>query len=275
MLPYKNKIAVAGHRGYAAKYPENTIVSFKAAIDAGVDMIETDVHMTKDGRLVLIHDATVDRTTDGTGLVMEKTLAEIKALDAGAHKGEDFRGERIPTLEELLDLVSDNEELLFNIELKDFYEPLLRPWQKDHSESSLRAFSKECADKTVSVLKKYGVFDRCVINSWGGELLEYVIEEYPDAKIHAYSPQEHMGRWQKRCNLDYSYCVCLWGIPEKKTVPKKIFDVTIASGVEPWIYFKEEDLAEYDEAISYGAKLITANDPVTVLNYLREKGLHK
>ncbi len=276
-LPYKNKVAVAGHRGFAAKYPENTLVSFKAAIDAGVDMIETDVRMTSDGELVLIHDAFVDRTTDGKGLVMEKTFAELRALDAGSHKGEEFRGERIPTLGELLDLTQDIPDMLFNIEFKEFYEPLTgdRKWQNDYPEAEFRARCIECADKIIKMLRDRGVYDRCVINSWGGELLEYIKEKYPDAKIHAYSPQEHMGRWQKRCILDYAYCVCLWGVPEKQVVPKKIFDVTIGSGVEAWVYYKEENRAEYDEAISLGANLITANDPEMVINYLRERGLHK
>ena len=80
-------IYVSGHRGWFDKCPENTIESFQAALDLGVDQIETDIRVTKDGELVLMHDATVDRTTDGTGKVIDYTLAELKQLDAGIHKG--------------------------------------------------------------------------------------------------------------------------------------------------------------------------------------------
>ena len=72
-----DNIYVASHRGWSEKYPENTMEAFRAAIDIGIDQIETDIRVTKDGKLVLIHDATVDRTTNGTGLVEEKTLDEL------------------------------------------------------------------------------------------------------------------------------------------------------------------------------------------------------
>jgi glycerophosphoryl diester phosphodiesterase len=78
--------------------PENTLRSFVAAEHAGLDLIELDLHLSKDGALVIMHDADVDRTTDGTGPIAEKTLAELRTLDAG-------RGERVPVLEEVLDAV--------------------------------------------------------------------------------------------------------------------------------------------------------------------------
>ncbi|MET8826930.1 glycerophosphodiester phosphodiesterase family protein [Streptomyces sp. NPDC004610] len=87
-----------GHRGIMGVEPENTLRSFVAAEQAGLDVIELDVHLSKDGALVVLHDEDVDRTTDGTGPVAEKTLAELRALDAG-------RGERIPVFEEVLDAV--------------------------------------------------------------------------------------------------------------------------------------------------------------------------
>ena len=79
---HPSRMLVATHRGERFTAPENTITAFQRAIDAGVDMIETDVRMTKDRELVIMHDPTVDRTTDGTGLVHEMTLAQFKVLDA-------------------------------------------------------------------------------------------------------------------------------------------------------------------------------------------------
>ncbi|MEU6192446.1 glycerophosphodiester phosphodiesterase family protein [Streptomyces sp. NPDC047061] len=87
-----------GHRGVMGVEPENTLRSFVAAQQAGLDLIELDLHLSKDGALVVMHDAEVDRTTDGTGPIAEKTLEELRALDAG-------RGERVPVFDEVLDSV--------------------------------------------------------------------------------------------------------------------------------------------------------------------------
>jgi glycerophosphoryl diester phosphodiesterase len=91
---------VGGHRGNPAEFPENTLASFRSAIELGVDMIECDVHLSADGELVVIHDHTLDRTTDGAGLVVQRTLAELRRLDAGG-------GERLPILAEVCALARD------------------------------------------------------------------------------------------------------------------------------------------------------------------------
>lgn len=83
-LPYQNTIPVAAHRGNARYFPENTMASFRSAAVLHPDMIETDVHTTQDGELVLMHDHAVDRTTNGSGLIRELTLSEIRRLDAGS-----------------------------------------------------------------------------------------------------------------------------------------------------------------------------------------------
>ncbi len=89
------------HRGASASYPENTLRAFVAAVEAGADMCEFDVRMTRDGEVVVIHDATVKRTTGGRGTVAAMGLAALRRLDAGARFGARFRGERIPTLDEV------------------------------------------------------------------------------------------------------------------------------------------------------------------------------
>jgi glycerophosphoryl diester phosphodiesterase len=104
------------HRGASGGFPENTLVAFRAAIEAGANMCELDVQLTRDGAMVVIHDERVDRTTDGSGAVAAKLLAEIKQLDAGKSFGSRFKGEGIPTLEEVFDLVDGRCGL--NIELK-------------------------------------------------------------------------------------------------------------------------------------------------------------
>ncbi|HUP57998.1 MAG TPA: glycerophosphodiester phosphodiesterase family protein [Bdellovibrionota bacterium] len=95
-------ILVVGHRGTIVHAPENTIPAFQKAIELGADLLEMDVRETRDGELVIMHDATLDRTTDGTGAVASRTLAEIRAFDAGSWFGAEWRGTRVPTFREVL-----------------------------------------------------------------------------------------------------------------------------------------------------------------------------
>jgi glycerophosphoryl diester phosphodiesterase len=107
---------VMAHRGASAVAPENTLISYKKAIDMGADYAELDVRRTKDGAIVLMHDKTVKRTTGVSGFVWDFTIEELKKLEAGSWFGEEFRGEPIPTLEEVIRLVKGRMKL--NIEVK-------------------------------------------------------------------------------------------------------------------------------------------------------------
>jgi glycerophosphoryl diester phosphodiesterase len=114
VLPTRGVIA---HRGASYTQPENTIAAFKEAIRLGVQGVEMDVRETKDGQLVLMHDFLVNRTTNGSGRISHMTLAEVKELDAGSWKGEKFRGEKVPTLEEALTIIPRN--MWIDIHIKD------------------------------------------------------------------------------------------------------------------------------------------------------------
>jgi len=105
------------HRGSSGTHPENTLAAFLAAADEGAQMCELDVQATRDGAVVVMHDETVDRTTDGHGAVAQLTLAEIRHLDAGAKFDAKFSGERVPTLDEVMKAVSG--KLGLNIEIKE------------------------------------------------------------------------------------------------------------------------------------------------------------
>jgi len=126
---------IMGHRGAKALEPENTLLSIRRAMEIGVDAVEIDVHLTKDKEVVVIHDSTVDRTTNGKGPVGSYTLEEIKKLDAG-------KGEKIPTLEEVIEFVKDKVRLI--IELKE----------------------EGTEDKVVELIKRYNMFDRAYIISF-------------------------------------------------------------------------------------------------------------
>jgi len=95
---------LGGHRGNAHECPENTLASFRSAIELGVDLIECDVHLSDDRQLAVIHDHLIDRTTNGSGLVRDYSLAELKGFDAGSWKDERFKGETVPSLPEVLEL---------------------------------------------------------------------------------------------------------------------------------------------------------------------------
>jgi glycerophosphoryl diester phosphodiesterase len=123
----KGRILLGGHRGNADEFPENTLASFRSAIALGVDLIECDVHLSEDRALPVIHDHLLERTTNGHGLVRDQTMAELKRLDAGSWKDARFAGERIPTLEEVLDLAKGKVGVA--IEIKSL--PLTYPGIED------------------------------------------------------------------------------------------------------------------------------------------------
>jgi len=112
------ELKIIGHRGAAALEPENTLLSFQKAIDLGCEMIETDARLSVDGKVVLIHDKKVNRATNGQGLVEDKSLYELKKLDAG-------KGETIPTLTEAWDLIKDRVGLSIEIKEKAVLEEVI------------------------------------------------------------------------------------------------------------------------------------------------------
>lgn len=268
-LQSPHNIYVAAHRGWRTKYPENTMESFRASESLGVDQIEIDVRVTKDNELVIIHDATVDRTTDGKGLVCEKTLAELKQLDAGIFRGEEFKGCRIPSFIEFMDFVKDHPTLTLDVELKEYP-------TEGHEE-----IAYDVCDKVLKILDDYGYTDRVVINTWSGKLQEYIYQKYGRKyRLHSYYPISCLGE----VTMDpysYPYCCCMFAQKDglrNKEVPiatQEEFDIMLAKGVQPWAGAGVKTEADVEEAIKRGAYLITADNPDEILEYLRKKGYHK
>lgn len=142
------KPLIYAHRGASCYAPENTMISFKKAVTMGADGIEIDVHMSKDGYLVVCHDEKVDRTTNGNGYIKDINMKELKELDAGSWFGKEFTGEKIPLLDEVLELIK-SENLLLNIELKNgpiFYDNLEK--------------------NVVNKVKDYGLEENVIISSF-------------------------------------------------------------------------------------------------------------
>lgn len=259
-----DNIYVAAHRGWCEKYPENTLLAFRKAIELGVDQIETDVRMSKDGVLVLIHDAALDRTTNGNGAVCEKTLAELRELSAGIKKSPEFESERIPTLKELMELVKDHATMTLDIELKVYPE--------DFGDTAYTV-----CDAILSMLEEYGYKERCVINSFSSRLNQYVYEKNEGWKQHVFYPKGVLLSNEECIDpYSYAYCCCMFGAPAGEcTGSAESYADMSARGVQPWAGASVHDQAGVDEAISKKAVLITCNNPDVVLECLRKRGKHK
>lgn len=117
----KSEMVNVAHRGASGHAPENTMAAFEKAFEMKADFIEIDVQMTRDGRLVAIHDTTVNRTTNGNGFVGDYTLEEIQQLDAGSWFGEEFAGERVPTFEEIIDEYRGKIGILIELKSPELY----------------------------------------------------------------------------------------------------------------------------------------------------------
>ena len=250
----EKNIFVAAHRGWRSRYPENTMEAFRAAVELGVDQIETDIRITKDGELVLIHDDKVDRTTNGSGKVCEMTLSELRALDAG-------NGAKIPTLIELMELVKDHPTMTVDLELKEY------------PTEGREEIAFEVCDRVLAIVDRYGFTDRVVINSFSGKLNEYVYKKYGKKyRQHVFFPVEVLGE----CTIDpysYAYCSCMFGSPYM--AKKEVFDRMRACGVQNWVGAAVKDAAGVDNAIENGALLITCDNPDVILSLLRERGYHQ
>lgn len=148
-----------GHRGYPARYPENTLASFTGAMEAGCDMIELDVTLTRDRKVVVIHDDTLDRTTTGKGLVASRSLEEIKALDAGSWFDPRFSTERVPELSEVLKLTAGR--CLLNIEIKT------SAFEAGYPDDAIE-------HQVVTLVKTGGAMDRVIISSFDRRILQRI-----------------------------------------------------------------------------------------------------
>ena len=160
-------VMVVAHRGFSGAAPENTLAAFRKAIEAGSDMIELDVHLSKDGKIVVIHDETLERTTNGQGKVVDHTLQEIKMLDAGSWFNPQFSGEKIPTLGEVLAIAQGKVPV--NIEIKN----------PTHGKYSIT----ELAEKALQEVKMAEMMNQVIFSSFNPVSLEWIRKKEPGARV--------------------------------------------------------------------------------------------
>jgi glycerophosphoryl diester phosphodiesterase len=234
---------IIGHRGYHAKYPENTLAAFEAAIEAGAVMIELDVMLSRDRKVVVIHDATLDRTTNGKGSVADLTLAELKQLDAGSWFDTQFANQQIPGLSEVLDLV--NDRIYVNIEIKS------NVYESHHPPDAIEK-------QVVELLGQKELLDTCMISSFNVNILEQIaFMENPPAT--AFISKKPAGK--KTVHMCSRLKVFSWH-PDYRIVKRNQVKQMHATGIRVFPYNVDtfEDFSKMKNLLVDG---VITNDPLS------------
>lgn len=155
-----SNFTVVAHRGYSSQAPENTLAAFEKAIDAGADMIELDITLSDDGHFIVIHDDTLDRTTDGRGFIAHHSLEQIKRYDAGSWHSPEFAGQKLLTINEVLDQIAPR--IAINIEIK----PLFTLKAVGKLEAAIR--------RLVDDVESRGLTESIIFSSFNFFVLEYL-----------------------------------------------------------------------------------------------------
>ncbi len=240
------KPLIIAHRGYKEKYPENTISAFDSAIDNGALMIELDICLTKDRKIVVIHDETLERTTNGNGLVNDYSLSELKELDAGSWFSPEFKNEKISTLTEILEKYS--QKTMINIEIKP------EAYEKDNPLDSIE-------NQIIKLLQKFNCIDSVVISSFEAKiikrisqmtvkpLLSFLTETPADSSIVDFIKINNIFSW----NADY------------KILTKKQITMMHENGIKVLAY-TVNDLSEAKRLYKMGVNGIFTDDIALMMN---------
>lgn len=227
---------ICAHRGFSENYPENTMIAFRKAIEAGANGIEFDVQKTKDGVLVIMHDERVDRTTNGTGHLKDFTLKELKDLEIAY----DGATERVPTLEEYFELVKDLKDFTTNIELKtgvELYEGI--------------------EEETVEMIRAYGLTDRVIISSFNHRSLQAVKRVAPEIPVGALTECQLVDgpNYVKRAGFEFIH-------PSAYGLTKEIVDAYHAEGIGVNVWTLNAYPYDIQKLVDMGVDGLIQNDPV-------------
>ncbi|MDD4974146.1 MAG: glycerophosphodiester phosphodiesterase family protein [Bacteriovorax sp.] len=151
-----NRPLIIAHRGYSAKYPENTLIAFERAIECKCDMIELDVHLTEDSQLIVAHDYILGRTSNGRGAIDSHSLSDLQKLDCGSWFGKEFSNQLMPSLKEVL--IKVDKRVTINVELK-------------HETLKTSAHYQIMAENILSLIEELGYRDLIIISSFNEQIL--------------------------------------------------------------------------------------------------------
>jgi glycerophosphoryl diester phosphodiesterase len=213
---------IIAHRGDKTHAPENTLAAFQIAAENGADAIEFDVKLTADGQVIALHDPTVDRTTNGTGSISHLPFAAVRELDAGAWFSEKFRGERIPTLDEILETVG--KRLFINIELTNYATPF-----------------DNLVPRVVDSVKKHGLTNRTLFSSFFARNLQITRSLLPEVPRGILCMRGKLGSWGRKFTWRGDYFALH---PYWTDVTPGLVNLVQAAGkrVHAWTVNPEEDL---------------------------------
>ena len=236
---------IIAHRGDKTHAPENTLAAFKLAAENGADAIEFDVKLTADERVIVLHDQTVNRTTTGTGKIFQLPFAVVRNLDAGGWFSEDYRGERIPTLDEVFETVG--KRLYINIELTNYATP-----------------GDGLVPKVVDLVKKHGLQDRMLFSSFFARNLQITRSLLPEVPRGLLCMRGLLGSWGRTFTWRGDYFALH---PYLTDVDPGLVHRVQAAGksVHVWTVNSEEDLKRM---IGLGVNAIITDDPVLALRLL-------
>lgn len=242
---------VIAHRGDSAHRPENTLAAFTSALEVGAEIVELDVHLTRDGHVVVIHDSTVDRTTSGTGRVGDLALADVRALSAGfaARFGAAWAGERIPLLAEVLALCRGRARVMIEIKHESV---------TDDADGGLEA-------RTVAEVRRAGMTDEVALISFDRRALR---------RCQELAPEMTRGHLFSRASVDEVLAGirgidCRLAMPEKGMLSDELRDRARESGIRlaTWVVDDPVELRALSRFDLYG---IGSNRPGVLIEALQE-----
>ena len=252
------KTEVIAHRGASAYAPENTLAAFQLALEMKSDYIELDVHLTQDNQVIVIHDATLERTTDGSGLVREKTLEELKKLDAGKWFDSKFEGEKLPTLAEVMDTVNGQTKLLIEVkvdEKDELYEGLMK--------------------EVLQIIQERNAASWCVLQAFDSRYLAEIAQsnvkiEYHQLIIDDFSPiPAHIGASFQLGSIDKGLGFAAMN-PYFKLLSKGKVENWQKEGLKVFTYTVDEE-ADIKRMVEFGVNGIITNRPDLALELLGRK----
>ncbi len=226
---------VIAHRGASAEAPENTIAAFELAIVHGADGIELDIHLSRDDQPVVIHDFTLERTTDGSGPVRERTVRELKRLDAGGWRGGQFQGQRIQTLQEVLERFRDRTR--FWIELK--------------GGSTLYPGIEE---RVVSMIEVYAVLQGTLVQSFDHHALGQIKALNRDIRLGALIAKPPIGPLIRSPAGAHALC------PGAHLVTERDITEIRGAGLDCYVWTVNEP-AQMDRLVEWGVSGIITDHP--------------
>jgi glycerophosphoryl diester phosphodiesterase len=251
-IPYwkgKHPVMVIAHRGFSGAAPENTLAAFRKAVEVGSDMVELDVQLSKDGKVVVIHDETLERTTTGQGKVADHTWEELKTYDAGSWFGSQFSSEKIPTLREVLDLAKGR--VLVNIEIK----------HPNHGRYGIT----ELADRALKETQEAGMISEVIFSSFNPEALEWINQKEPRVWVAVLYHQP----WKALSDVTGGKAYPVLNLLKSHLTPGKIRTIH-EQGMKINVYTVNSE-EEMDQWVWWKADGIITNHPDRLIQSLENK----